>query len=63
MAYDGANLWLVSQSGGNVIKVRGSDGQILGAFPVGSAPAGVAFDGANVWVTGYFGFGFNVSKL
>ena len=38
-------------SGDAVTKLRASDGANLGTFPVGSGPYGVAFDGANVWVT------------
>jgi DNA-binding beta-propeller fold protein YncE len=33
-----------------VTKLRASDGVVLGTFPVGNAPAGIAFDGANIWV-------------
>ena len=33
-------------------KVRASDGTVLGVFEVGAlATLGVAFDGANIWVT------------
>jgi len=51
MAFDGAAMWVVSNGDNTVIKMRASDGTILGTFPVGSKPAFVAFDGANVWVT------------
>ena len=34
-----------------MIKLRASDGAVLGTFGVGSAPLGLAFDGANIWVT------------
>ena len=30
--------------------LRAIDGANLGAFPVGTNPLGVAFDGANIWV-------------
>jgi len=33
-----------------VTKLRARDGTVLGSFTVGSAPIGVAFDGANIWV-------------
>jgi len=34
-----------------VTKLRASDGMRLGTFSVGSYPLGIAFDGANIWVT------------
>jgi DNA-binding beta-propeller fold protein YncE len=34
-----------------VTKLQASDGANLGTFPVGTNPIGVAFDGANIWVT------------
>jgi hypothetical protein len=44
-----------------VTNLRASDGVNLGTFAVGSAPLGIAFDGANIWV-GNIGIEF-VSKL
>jgi hypothetical protein len=56
VAFDGANIW-VSGSGFDgypaLLKLRPSDGTVLGTFAVGSSisPAGhLVFDGANVWV-------------
>jgi hypothetical protein len=40
----------VSATGNIVTKLRASDGVPQGTFPVGFAPRGVAFDGANIWV-------------
>jgi hypothetical protein len=40
---------------GDLPLLRASDGAALGVFLVGLAPNGVAFDGANVWVTSEFG--------
>jgi YVTN family beta-propeller protein len=34
-----------------VTKLRASDGALLGTSGVGSSPVGIAFDGANIWVT------------
>lgn len=51
IAYDGSDMWVVSQTDNSVTKLRASDGANLGTFPVGHAPISVAFDGANVWVT------------
>jgi DNA-binding beta-propeller fold protein YncE len=33
-----------------VVKLRSSDGTNLGGFPTGAYPAGIAFDGAFIWV-------------
>jgi len=35
----------------NVTKLRASDGANLGTYAVGIQPQGIAFDGANIWVT------------
>jgi uncharacterized protein (TIGR03437 family) len=49
---DGANIWVTNNTSGGVTKLRGSDGTVLGTFPIsGELPYGIAFDGANVWVT------------
>lgn len=50
-AFDGANIWVANGGGGNVTKLRASDGAVQGTFAVGSQPFGVVFDGANIWVT------------
>ena len=42
--------WQISASN-DVTKLRASDGQLLGTFAVNRGPQGVAFDGANIWVT------------
>jgi len=45
---------LVWQDRGPTIrKLRASDGDLQGTFNVGDRPNGVAFDGANIWVTNY----------
>ena len=51
LAFDGTNIWV--STSGNVIKLRASDGTILGTFPVANFPVGVAFDGTNIWVANY----------
>jgi hypothetical protein len=61
MAFDGANIWVLTLQLPNTVvtKLRASDGENLGTFPVGpSEQAGllmpsnaIAFDGANLWVT------------
>jgi len=50
IAFDGASLWISNFSANNVVKMRPSDGTILGTFPVGTNPIAVAYDGASVWV-------------
>jgi hypothetical protein len=36
---------------GGVVKLRGSDGAVLGAYRVGKNPISVLFDGTSIWVT------------
>lgn len=50
LAFDGANIWVTDFGGGNVTKLRASDGANLGTFPVGRGPAAIAFDGTSIWV-------------
>ena len=61
LAFDGASMWVANLNSDNLMKLRASDGEILGTYGVGSQPAEIAFDGANVWVTNYSGG--SVSKL
>jgi DNA-binding beta-propeller fold protein YncE len=49
MLVEGPNLWITTANN-TVIKMRTSDGAVLGTFPVGTGPLGLAFDGANIWV-------------
>jgi DNA-binding beta-propeller fold protein YncE len=60
VAFDGASIWVGNIGSNNVTKLRASDGTVLGTFPVGFFPLGVAFDGANIWVALHGGA---VSKL
>jgi hypothetical protein len=50
VACDGTNIWEAT-GGSGVTKLRASDGANLGNFHLASPTFGVAFDGANVWVT------------
>jgi len=53
--------WTVNWLSANVTKVQASDGAVLGTFPVGRYPRGMAFDGFRIWVAN---FGTNtVSKI
>jgi hypothetical protein len=49
VVFDGANIWASNAGNNNVVKLRVSDGTILGTFSVGQNPFGMVFDGANVW--------------
>ena len=51
LAFDGANLWVVNNNDDTVMKLRPSDGKLLGTFSVGASPIAATFDGANIWVT------------
>ena len=65
LAFDGANIWVADNASNTVTKLRASDGICAGvanpsgsdvsarSVAVGSQPYGVAFDGANIWVTNY----------
>jgi hypothetical protein len=50
LAFDGTNIWTTALSDGYLIKVRASDGAILGKYGI-FEPLFVASDGPNVWVT------------
>lgn len=50
IAFDGANMWVTSQSG-TITKIRAADNAVLGSYPTGGLPTGVAFDGSAMWVT------------
>jgi hypothetical protein len=49
-AFDGANIWVVNESG-SVTKLQAATGANLGTFALGGSPVGIAFDGANIWVS------------
>ena len=65
LAFDGANIWVADNASNTVTTLRASDGTCNSvanppgssvtacSFAVGSTPYGVAFDGANIWVTNY----------
>ena len=55
-------MWIASSSNSIVTAVRARDGWIQGTFPVGVAPWGVAFDGAQVWTANYFGSSVTVLR-
>jgi len=47
---DGENIWVANYNDNNVMKLRASDGVVLGTFPVKTGPGRLAFDGASIWV-------------
>jgi len=52
--FDGRYIWGAVQNpdGGTLVKIT-QTGVILSSTPVGSGPDGMAYDGANIWVTDY----------
>jgi hypothetical protein len=55
--FDGANLWVTSyrNASGTLVKLRASDGAVLGTFALSFHSVGVsrirmAYDGANIWL-------------
>ena len=58
VVFDGANIWLAAFSNppnpSMIFKFRASDGANLGSFAAGVGARGLAFDGANIWVTNQF---------
>ena len=65
IAFDGANIWVTSVFDNTVTRLRASDGTCNGvanppshnvtacSFAVGTTGEGVAFDGANIWVSNF----------
>ncbi len=53
IAFDGANMWVTNNTDNTVMKIRASDGTLLGTYSTGanSAPYELAFDGTYMWVT------------
>src|SRR5262249_50524418 len=48
LAFDGVNIWVSQWLDGSVARYRARDGALVDTIPVGSLPAGMAFDGANM---------------
>ncbi len=51
IAFDGSHIWVTNAGPMNVMKIRVSDGAIVGTYPVTGGSVGIAFDGSNMWVT------------
>jgi hypothetical protein len=63
-AFDGTYIPVTNSYGGGprtVMKLRASDGSVLGTFNVGNSPGDIAFDGGDIWVIN--GESNTVSKL
>lgn len=48
LAFDGANIWVAH---GNLVKLRASDGSMVGTVVTGGTCTDVLFDGSHVWVS------------
>jgi hypothetical protein len=54
-------MWITNYRSSTIMKMRVSDGTVLGTFPTGSEPLVPAFDGANIWIPN--SEGNSVSKM
>ncbi len=60
MAFDGSYIWVAGAN--NITKLQSANGSLAGGFSgFNGGPYGVAFDGANIWVTNFYTS--NVSKI
>ena len=50
VAYDGQSLWTANSGMGTVSRLT-RDGEVIGMYPVGAAPANVLYDGEAIWVS------------
>ena len=50
ITFDGEYLWITLGSLNTVAKLA-TTGAIVGVYPAGFGPNGIAFDGANIWIT------------
>ena len=48
-------VWVTNNQDKTVTKIRESSGGVVGTYPVGDGPFGAIFDGANVWISNFFG--------
>jgi DNA-binding beta-propeller fold protein YncE len=51
MVVAGGDIWVALTGKNRLVRLRGQDGFVRDSQLVGHGPAGVAFDGTNVWVT------------
>src|SRR5215471_18798301 len=45
LAFDGENVWVANSGSSNIMKLRASDGELVGTFSLSGNPSYVAFDG------------------
>ncbi len=50
IAFDGTDIWVTNIGSNSVMKLRGTDGVLLGGVGGLLSPNGIAFDGANMWI-------------
>jgi hypothetical protein len=50
MVFDGSHIWAVNSQSGMLLKLRASDGALMGSLHSGSPNARLTFDGVHVWV-------------
>jgi DNA-binding beta-propeller fold protein YncE len=43
-------VWITNSGNDTVTKLRARDGSLIGNYPVGRSPHGLAFDGVYMWV-------------
>jgi DNA-binding beta-propeller fold protein YncE len=48
--YDGTYVW-ATQATNRVIKLHGATGAVVGDYPAGKAPNGIAYDGTYIWIS------------
>ena len=53
ICFDGANIWVANEGSNNVMKLKASDGSLVGTYAVGTNPDTICFDGINIWVANY----------
>jgi len=49
LVFDGSSLWVSNSGSNNVMKIRPSDGAILGTFAV-NQPGALLYDGSSIWI-------------
>jgi DNA-binding beta-propeller fold protein YncE len=52
LVFDGGHVWATDGDHDLIFKINASDFSLVGSYPTGgeTVPAGVSFDGANIWV-------------
>src|SRR5437764_14650629 len=53
IVFDGANMWVASNTGNVITEFRASDGAVLRTITLTMSPYCLAYDGTNIWATTY----------